>query len=201
MFCVEAELFGIIAGLRKSGGRRVDSLCLEITGDCGVSLSLDGLPDGVEVRGAAVGVGVTVSRSSEEESEETALELRTAETPRRGNRRRGCGTGAEEVTGVGVEASSELPEDSSIARVGLIDVPKPESFDEHRSSLNNVVMDWKLCDLERCEKRAAEYSIFAKNGMFRLSERFVLKTALRLINCVGGSCYCWRRRLTGSGPP
>lgn len=150
MFCVEAELFGIIAGLRKSGGRRVESLCLEITGElCGVSESFDGLPDGVEVRGAAVGVGVAVSRadcSSDEESEEPepemTLELRTAETPRRGNRRRGCGTGA----GVGVEASSELEdpeEDSSIARVGLIDVPKPESFDEHRSSLNNVVMDWK----------------------------------------------------------
>ena len=147
MFCVEAELFGIIAGLRKSGGRRVDSLCLEITGDCGVSESLDGLPDGVDVRGAAVGVGVLADSrdcsSDEEQSEEMALELSTAETPRRGNRRRGWGTGA----GVGVEASSlEVPElddpedDSSIARVGLIDVPKPESFDEHRSSLNNVVM-------------------------------------------------------------
>lgn len=96
-----------------------------------------------------MGVAVSLADcSSDEESEEPepemTLELRTAETPRRGNRRRGCGTGAED--GVGVEASSELEdpeEDSSIARVGLIDVPKPESFDEHRSSLNNVVMDWK----------------------------------------------------------
>ena len=64
--------------------------------------SLDGDPDGVDVRGAAVGTGV--NRSSDEESleEETGviapLELtRTEETPSRGNRRLGWGTGGEEL--------------------------------------------------------------------------------------------------------